>query len=54
MLRERAAKEMTTQLRSNSGMANLIDLLPKDTTLKGFKEWPQHRSKGKLLTQNNG
>ena len=34
--KKRAAKEMTTQLHSNFGMANLFDLLPKVTTLKGI------------------
>ena len=29
---ERAAKKMTTKLHSNSGMSNLLDLLPKVTT----------------------
>ena len=52
--KERAAKEMTIQLHSSSGMANLFDLLPKVTTLKGFKVCNQHRSKGKPMNQTNG
>ena len=45
---------MTTQLHSNFRMANLFDLLPKVTTLKGIKVWTQHRSKGKPLNETNG
>ena len=51
---ERAAKETTTQSHSNFGMANLFDLLLKVTSLKRFKVWTQHRSKGKPLNQTNG
>ena len=52
--KERAAKEMTTQPHFNFGIANLFDLLPKVTSLKGFKVRTQHRSKGKPLNQTNG
>ena len=33
----RAAKKLTTQSHSNYGMANIPDLTPTVTTLKGFK-----------------
>ena len=52
--KRRAAKETTIQSYSNFRMANLFDLLPRVTTLKEFKVWNQHRSKGKPLNQTNG
>ena len=44
-----SSKEMTTQLHSNFGMANVFALKPKVSTLKGFKVWTQHYSKRKPL-----
>ena len=47
------AKELKARLLVNSGMANL-SVCCVVTTLKSFKVWTQHRSKGKPLKETNG